>query len=868
MNSPFAERRLIFPPQPPRFVPRPRLTAALDAADGQALTLVAAGPGSGKTVLLSDWARGLSSPIAWIALTPADDEPANFQRLLIAALRGSGTAPDDLPVPRATTGIADLLESLFFHLPATGNPLVLVLDDAHVLHHPGILESLDMVVQGRPAGLRLVIAARSDPLLPLHRYRLAGQLAELRAADLAMTAAEAHDLLAAHNVSLPAREFDLLIRRTEGWTAGLRLSALRMEGTERPAEFVAELAIDEGSIGEYLIEEVINRQPEAVRRLLIETCFLPEVTGSQARAVTGIEDAAEILAELARTNSFVCPLDHEYRRFRYHPLLTEILGYLLRRRRPALLETLFSRAAAWFEQTGDLTEALRWYVRAGDIPAAATVFVHGGLARTHVDNTDVGTTGIHELAARVGDGAVPPAIEVFRSVAALRRLDPNEALDYLGRMRTGLGEAAANKDLAVTMGLLEMRLACQAGAWTVMEGAADGLLALGESGGQVASIPGLRSSLMLAAGVSRFWQGRLDQGAACLRDALSDAERDGATQVQAEILGMIAFIDTSMSRPRRAAEARGRALDVLTSCGNIPAPVTLDLAEAARAYMAADFDAMAKVVPRINADNSIQSDAGLAGSAALIQAAILIGCGHVAEGQATLQDNPALQSRASGMIALRRAAALAGIETALGRPHGALRLLEPYEASPLADHLVVERARAYMALNDLRAARACIRGVLTSSNSSLSRYTVIEALLCEAQIAQCEDDEPRAVELLMQATDIANGDVVLPFARCADVFAKALASHPTLATRWPSPPPSPSAPTILVPSRRESPDALTERERAVLRYLSTSMSTAEIASELYLSVNTVKTHLAAIYRKLAARKRREAVLRARELELL
>ena len=215
--------------------------------------------------------------------------------------------------------------------------------------------------------------------------------------------------------------------------------------------------------------------------------------------------------------------------------------------------------------------------------------------------------------------------------------------------------------------------------------------------------------------------------------------------------------------------------------------------------MAADFDAMAKVVPRINADNSIQSDAGLAGSAALIQAAISIGCGHVAEGQAILQDNPALLGRASGMIALRRDAALAGIETALGRPHGALRLLEPYEASPLADHVVVERARAYMALNDLRTARGCIRGVLTSSSSAPRRYTVIEALLCEAQIAEREDDEPRAVELLMQATDIANGDVVLPFARCADVFAKTLACHPTLATRWPSPPSSPSAATIRRP---------------------------------------------------------------------
>ena len=232
--------------------------------------------------------------------------------------------------------------------------LVVIVDDAHLLSHSDVLEGLDSLIRAWQPGLRLILAARSDPVLPLHRYRLAGQMHELRACDLAMTPAEITEVLAIHGVTLPARDFDLFVARTEGWVAGVRLSAMRMAGTGYPADFVSELALDPGSIGEYLTNEVLHRQPEPQRRLLIETSFLDEVTGPLADAVTGMTGCGDMLASLARENSFVIPLDAAQERYRYHQLFAEILRYLLRRQRRQAMRGLHERAVAWYEASGDL----------------------------------------------------------------------------------------------------------------------------------------------------------------------------------------------------------------------------------------------------------------------------------------------------------------------------------------------------------------------------------------------------------------------------------------------------------------------------------------------------------------------------------
>jgi LuxR family maltose regulon positive regulatory protein len=200
-----------------------------------------------------------------------------------------------------------------------------------------------------------------------------------------------------------------------------------------------------------------------------------------------------------------------------------------------------------------------------------------------------------------------------------------------------------------------------------------------------------------------------------------------------------------------------------------------------------------------------------------------------------------------------------------------LQLPQPYRRTAFAAGTAVCAAKAHLALGDLRGGEDCVRRVLAGPATQVARCTLVDALLCEARIAQLRNDPGRALEMVVRALEIADGDVVIPFMQVADVFASLLARHPTVAERWPAPANGSDGELAVEVTPRRLPrllEPLTDRERAVLRFLATTMSTAEIADELYLSVNTVKTHLASIYRKLAAGKRREAVLRARELELL
>jgi LuxR family maltose regulon positive regulatory protein len=220
---------------------------------------------------------------------------------------------------------------------------------------------------------------------------------------------------------------------------------------------------------------------------------------------------------------------------------------------------------------------------------------------------------------------------------------------------------------------------------------------------------------------------------------------------------------------------------------------------------------------------------------------------------------------------LLRETLLADIETLLGRPNAALALLRDYRDTDLAVVAALPRARALLALRDWRGAEHCVRTVLTSTSAMVSRYSLAEAMLFDAQLAALKGDPGRALGMIAGAIELAQDDIILPFFALQDVFAPLLARHPAVASRWPLPPASLSIDAVMNggrPVAADIPDPLTDREHAVLRFLATSLSTAEIAEEMCLSVNTVKTHLAAIYRKLTASRRREAVLRARQLELL
>ncbi|HEY2281791.1 MAG TPA: LuxR C-terminal-related transcriptional regulator [Streptosporangiaceae bacterium] len=839
---------------------------------------MAAGPGSGKTVLLTDWVRRTSARVAWLTPTVADAEPRRFWPLLAAALTSVALIDRGPPGAMPPTGTFDLVQVELAGMPDHASQLVVVIDDAHVLNHPEVLEGLDRLIRGSQ-GLRFVLSARSDPLLPLHRYRLGGQMHELRAAHLALSPAEMQQMLASYDVTLAPHDFDLLAARTEGWAAGVRLSAMRMEGTEYPADFVSELALDQGSIGEYLVDEVLRRLPESHRRLLVETSFLGEVTGPLADAVTGMTGCGDLLVQLARENSFVIPLDAAQTRFRYHQLLAEILRYLLRRPAPQVVPQLQRRAAAWFEAVGDPGKALYWAVQSEDGPYVASLLARGGFVHAFVHRQDLAQAGLRELlplSAPDGAGAALSAeLAVAYSATIAIFAGPQVAareLEHIAAIRAD--ELVTDPDLLRTFNVVQLVLGQKAGNAGAVDDAVDRLLSAGDQlSGPVA--PELRAAVLLAQAGMRLWHSQYEDVGVLLEEALAEAEQAGSAVVELEVLGMRALVASCWSRRKHADDATQRAQLLLAQHRDLASPPALEMAGALRKYVAGDLRGQDRILQRIQPSEAVGSDPGLTVTVALGRAGSLLAHGQSNEARNVLR---LAGDQTPPGLAVQRDVMLAQLDISLGRPHAALSLLQDHQGREVAVVAAVTRARAYLALNDLDGAKTCVRSVLTAASSQVGRYLLVEALLCEAQIAQLSNDPARALDVILRAIEIAGGDIVLPFLEVATVFTALLDRHPVVAAQWPVPPPGGVVP---VPRGSEQPaggapaviagdltDPLTLREQAVLRFLPTSMSTAEIADELCLSVNTVKTHLAAIYRKLPASRRREAVQRARQLELI
>jgi LuxR family transcriptional regulator, maltose regulon positive regulatory protein len=870
MVTTVSDSLLVVPLLPPGHVSRPRLLAGFDSAVGLPLTLLCAGPGAGKTVLLTEWAQNSKAPVAWITPSPADDEPRRFFDLLAAALpaqvqpehaRRESSQPVGAPLagPRP-----DPAQSLLGQVAESSEPLAVIIDDAHLLTHPDVLDFLDRLIRGGYPGLRLLLAARSDPLLPLHRYRLAGQMAELRAAELAMTPAEIEQVLAVYGVSLPERDLDLLVTRTEGWAAGIRLSAMRMAGTERPGDFVSQLAMDAGSIGEYLIDEVLRRLPEEHRSLLTETSFLGEVTGPLADAVTGRTGCEEVLAGLARDNAFVIPLDPMRTRFRYHQLFGEILRYLLRRHGEQAVRRLQERAAGWFEADGDLVGAVNWAMRADDAPRVARLLASGGLAHALVHRRELPGPPVRELLA------LPPTTDsvVAAFAAGAARVTPEHAAAELSRLagwRTA--NEPADPGLRLTIDLAELLLGQQASDDQVVDEAAARLLGV-TGAAEPPATAGVRAAVLLAQSATRLWCGGHEDARRLLAEALSEARLGDHGVLEVEALALAACLESGWSGAARAGKAIHRA-DTARRAWDLAAPPALELATAVRALLAGDLDLHARALERIELSGAVGADPALPAAVALVTAAGLLARDRRDDARAVLDG--LVGAVASPALAVRRDVLLADIETASGRPRHALTLLDPYRRTEFAPVAAVATARAHLAAGEQRGARDCVRGVLASSSPQVTSFILVDALLCDARIAEADASDGQALEILTRALDVAQGELALPFLLARDALAKLLARHPGMAAQWPaSPVPAGQAP-LPVPAQRASrdlPDPLTPRELTILRLLTTTMSTGEIAQELCLSVNTVKTHLAAIYRKLPASRRRQAVQRARDLELI
>ncbi|MBP7690245.1 MAG: hypothetical protein KA765_20170, partial [Thermoflexales bacterium] len=370
-------------------VPRPRLLNRLDA---RPITLISAQAGSGKSTLLSEWIAQTARPVAWVSLDADDNDPARFWSYLVTALQNVCARAGQTLLQTLNAGalptLQPLLIDLLNDLQQAAPPIALVLDDYHVILSPDIHDALRFFLDHLPDSVRVIIATRIDPPLPLARWRVRDQLTELRGGDLQFTSDEAARFLAhTMRLSLTPDDARTLTDRTEGWIAGLQLAALSLQDAVDAQRFIAALVGTHQHILDYLVEEVLSAQSAPVQEFLMHTAILDRFNAPLCDALTDRSDSADVLIQLDKGNLFLVPLDAERRWFRYHHLFAELLRARLISLRPTAPARLHLAASQWFEQAGSLEDAIGQALAAGTFDRAAVLIeriweplIHGGQA--------------------------------------------------------------------------------------------------------------------------------------------------------------------------------------------------------------------------------------------------------------------------------------------------------------------------------------------------------------------------------------------------------------------------------------------------------------------------------------------------------
>jgi LuxR family transcriptional regulator, maltose regulon positive regulatory protein len=896
---PILTSKITVPGVPDWTVPRPRITKLIAGGARCPLTVVTGPPGAGKTMALALWAAAESGPVAWVSLDDYDNQPGVFWAYVAAALRRSGAA-----VPRTLSAVARgrpadhaFLPRLASALAAQNPPVTLVIDDLHVLTEPAVRDELDFVLRNAGPGLRLVISARADPLLPLHRYRLAGDLAEIRAGDLAFSTTEAGLLMAQHGCTLSAESLESLTRRTEGWAAGLRLAAISMDSHPDPDQFVKELITEDSALTGYLVEEVLSTQPPEVRDVLLSTSILEQVSAEAASELTGDERAGAILPAIAHANAFIQPAGDGW--YRYQTLFAEVLRLKLRHEHPGRITVLHRRAARWYERNGSLPDAVRHAAQAADWPLAATMVV-GGLAISEIIEPRGGRSLAAEFVGMPHSDAWPtPQPYLISAAAALAAGRPESAAAALDAADGILERRAAGQDAAIRLSAAVIRLAAarRTGDLPAASAAASRARRLvsevagapGEHDGKPARHRQIQARVLADCAAVELWSGHLDEAARVLEPAVAAATIPGGEHERAVCLGQLALVEALRGRLRRAVklateataasaadEQQPLAQQPPSAQQQLPGQHQAPSALAALAWVHLERGELREARGRLR-----QVDAALGVSPDKLIGAVaclMVAWAGLAEGRSDVATQFVARARSGWSVPAWLGQRLSLAESracvAAGDTRAALAAAERVgRDAPLAAAVALAHARAVA--GDGANARRVLAPALAAGGEAPDRVR-LQAWLVDARLSYDSGDGTRGRRSLTSALRMAEREQLrLPFVMERGWIGPLLRRDPELARthrRLFTPvlrEDQPAAPTGA-PERATvaAVEPLTEREREVLRHVSGMLNTAEVASEMYISVNTVKSHLKSIYRKLAAGHRGEAVRRARQLELI
>jgi LuxR family transcriptional regulator, maltose regulon positive regulatory protein len=889
-QDPILRSKITAPALPPWLVPRPRLEKQIAQGAEGSLTSITGPPGAGKTMAAAAWAAGHETgPVAWVTVDGYDNKPEVFWAYVVAAFRRAG-----VPVSRAATALAhgemaghvfllQLASSLAGHKPA----VTLVLDDFHLLTDDAVLSGLTYVMKNARPGLRLVVTSRMDPQLPLHQYRLTGDLAEIRADDLAFSVSEVASLMVQHGVTLSPSVLEYLTETGEGWAAGLRMAAMSMAGHPDPEQFVKTLNAEDSAVAGYLVQEVLNVQPADVRELLLYSSVLEQVNADIAGVLLDRAEVAGTLEALARENSFVQPVGDGW--YRFHSLFRDVLRLKLRRERPDIVTGLHGKAARWYQQQGMLAEAVRSAVNTGDWALAAAIMVDE-LAIVQLmgpDHGDLPAGGFHV----VPDGDVSPQFLLAVSAVALSESGDQAAESPLQAAEAILGRLPEDHDVLSRFAACTLRssMAIRRGSLDVLDDAtatAQRLLdqipqaVLARHQHAVAQVLTGRGAVELWSGDPRTAADLFCRAARLLEDVIQGLD-PGRPELQARrnelaaCRGYLALTEALRGRLNAAEEIAGSGTALV---GDHRARQPDPASALALAFVRLEHGDLSSARARLKvADAALDAHPDrLAGAVGSLVAAR----GSLAEGRTRTVLDTIERARSGRSLPplLDQVLALTELQAhaASGDGQAALEVARRV-GSRSALEARVAVSRAWLAAGDMAAARRTLASALETSSGEESERVWLEAWLADALLSFRGGDEARGLRSLQKALALGEAEKrQLPFAMERSWLRPVLMRHPELACAHRQLLGPGLVTPAAVPAQRAAPDRaapvvveqLSSRERDVLRHVGEMLDTEGIAAEMYISVHTVKTHLKSIFRKLGASDRREAVRRARQLNML
>jgi LuxR family transcriptional regulator, maltose regulon positive regulatory protein len=869
-------------PATPRLIDRSDLLAALDRAAAGKVTILSAPAGSGKTSLLRAWADRPGQPhgLAVVQVQRDQHDAQQFWLALLDAVRQATGTTSRAEPPTATPDFNGpaMVDRVLSELADARDGTTLVIDDLHELHSPEVLVQLTRLLTNLPANVHAILATRRDLRLELHRLRLAGELAELRGADLRFTERETRELLDASGIALSEAGVVLLHQRTEGWAAGLRLAVISLAGHPDPERFVAEFSGSDRTVAEYLLAEMLDRQPDEIQQLLLGTSLLDRVNGELADLLTGRPGSERILLELEDANAFVVSLDPERRWFRYHHLLGDFLRLELRRTLPEEVPALHRRAAGWFTRHGQVVDAIRHTQAAGDWSEAARLLADHSFSLT----LDGQAQTIQALVRAFPQGAADdPELALVRAADDLLHGHLDEAAAHLAVAETYVKSAPPDRQrrLRVAVVSLKLGLARRRGHLADIVEQARFLASpvTGESDEDIALASDLRAVALYNLGTLEAWSLGLEDAERHLQEGAILARQIGRPYLEVGCLAQLGFA----SRIRSFATTRQRCQEAIALAERhgwgaepviAPALVTL----AANLVWTGELDEGERWLQRTA--QALQTDAGPGITQLLHLATGRLHAGRGRHHQALQELRAAqhLQSQLAGPHALASQVTgwMLATQARLGQASQARATLAAL-TDEQANAGEIRNARAVICLveGDPAGALGALADVLDGTAPVIGYVTVVEAQLLAGLAHRALGDQRAANTATEHALALAEPDrLVLPFAMTgAGELLEALPRHETahaaLVADILDVVHGASLPATDQASSSQA-DELSPSELRVLRYLPTNLSRPEIAGELSVSVNTVNTHIRNIYAKLQARDRSSAVQRARELRLL